>query len=271
VNKSATQISYGNPVVGKSSFNDRSYIPVIKDEDTGDDYLSLFMSGVNSVVDPSGKSSSPAHAMYKKRHMKDTSEFVANSVTLNDDALKAYILRYARSMERYKRKHGHYPKQRIIGHSRGGAGALEFMRALSDAHPELPKFDEYIGLDPYDFPGSSKKDLKGKDGRYLAKNTIVVRPSRKGFFNGDSHDMDGDGRLGLVDNMYGRLSNAMVRFARRTDPVHARNAVEINVPGANHSTADVMMDAAMIARRARAKKDILRLLQEEYGERATIS
>ena len=258
---------YGNPMSGESWFDDETNVPIIRD-DSGDDWVSPFFAGVNSVVDPSGKSSSPAHQTLVRRHMPGSiSEFASNSLSKHHDALKAYLSRYARTLREYKDKHGHYPKQRVIGHSRGGGGALEFMEALAKEYPDLPRIDEYIGLDPYDTPFASDKNTKRKDRTYVARRSIIVRPKHQGAIVSDPSDMNGDGRIGVKDRVYSHLSNLLVQFARRINPISRRTSVGIAVPGTHHSSATELLDAAMAARKAKTKRQLRRILFQMYGER----
>lgn len=260
---------YGNPMSGQSWFDDETTIPIIRDPDTKEDWVAPFFAGVNSVVSPTGESTSPAHQTLVKAHMPaHISEFASNSLSHNDEALKAYLVRYAKTLNDYKKKHGKYPKQRVIGHSRGGGGALEFMEALAKEHPELPRVDEYIGLDPYDTPFASKKNVRtgSKGNGFVARRSIIVRPKRPGAIISDPSDMDGDGRVSMKERLYSHLSNLLVQFGRRMNPMSRSSSSGIAVPGVHHSSANEMLAAAMEARKAKSKRDLKKRLLKMYGD-----
>ena len=264
--KTATIWRYGTPMSGESWFDDETNIPIIHDESTGEDWIAPFFAGVNSVVSPDGQSTSPAHARLVDAHMhKSISEFASNSLSKHPEALKAYLIRYARSLREYYDKHGHFPKQRIIGHSRGGGGALEFMEALAKEYPELPRVDEYIGLDPYDLPFAHDKNVKRKNGAFVAKRSIIVRPKHPGAIIADASDMDGDGKISLKERIYARLANLFVLPARRMAPFSRITSLGIAVPGVHHSAAPEMLTAAMLVRKAKTRAQAKRLLKKLYG------
>lgn len=264
--KLAKIYTYGNPMSGQSWFDDSSGIRLVKDPETGEDWVSPFFAGVNSVVSPDGESTSPAHQTLVKRHMPDAiSEFASNSLSSDKEALKAYLTRYAKSLNDYRKKHGKFPKQRVIGHSRGGGGALEFMEALAKEHPELPRIDEYIGLDPYDTPFSSLKDVRSRGRGFVAKKSIIIRPKRQGALLTDPSDMDGDGKISFRERLYPHLSNLLVQFAKRMNPFSRKTSFGVAVPGTHHSSATEMLDAAMLARKAKSRRQLKRILREAYG------
>lgn len=258
-------VPYGNPMSGQSWFDDETSVPIIRDPDTGEDYSSLFVAGVNSIVNPNGQSTSPAHTVFSKKHMPYVSEFVSNSIGHDKEALKAYMVRYAKSMKEYKDKHGHYPKQRIIGHSRGGGGALEIMEALAREHPELPRVDEYVGLDPYDTPFARDKGVKRPDRTFVARKSFIVRPKRPGALVSDGSDLNGDGRVSGAEKLYSHFANLLVQFGRRMNPFSRRKAIDVAIPGANHSSAAELMDAYLAVRKARTRREAMRMLKERYG------
>lgn len=257
--------NYGNPMAGQSWFDDETPVKIVKDPDTGEDWVSPFFAGVNSVVSPDGSSTSPAHQTLVNKHMSGISEFASNSLSSDKEALKAYLARYAKTLREYKEKHGKYPRQRVIGHSRGGGGALEFMEALAREHPELPRIDEYIGLDPYDTPFAPDKNVRMKDKRYVAKRSIIVRPKRPGALFTDASDMDGDGKISLRERIYPHLSNLLVQFAKRMNPFSRRTSTGIAVPGVHHSSATEMLDAAMAVRKAKSRRNLRKILKDMYG------
>lgn len=263
--KFAKRIDYGTPQAGQGYFDDETDVPIIKDPDTGEDYASIFMSGVRNAVTPEGATTNLSTKTFSERYMPYVSEFASNALGHDKEALKAYLIRYARTLEAYKKIHGHYPKQRIIGHSRGGGGALEFMEALAKEYPKLPRVDEYVGLDPYDTPFSRDKDTKRSDGRYVAKRSVIVRPKRSGPIIVDQTDMDGDGMISRNEKIYPHLSNLLVMFARRMNPFSRKKTIDVAVPGTHHSSAAEMMDAYLAIRAAKSQREALKALKAKYG------
>lgn len=259
-------INYGNPMHGKSYFDTDSNIKIIKDKGTGDDTVSLFVTGVNSVVAPDGKSSSPAHKGLIERHGDYISELVSNSLSKDKKALKAFIERYVRTLKEYKAKHGVYPKQRIIGHSRGGAGAIEIADALQKEHPDLPQFDDFVNLDGYDLPFYGKKNTIRKDKKRLSRRSFIIRPKRPGFFHSDASDMNRDGKITRKERIYGKFANLLVKFGKRVNPYSKYRSYDIAVPGIHHSSSLEMLDTYFKLKDVKNKYELRKKLRDLYKE-----
>lgn len=240
--KESATISYGTKRLGGNSFDTDTDIPIVHDPDTGEDYISPLLTGVGSFARHGYDSPIATHREAADKFKDYISEWQSNSIGRDKNALKEYIVRYARTMRKYKEKHGKYPKQRIIGHSRGGGGALEFMRALNDQAPDLPQIDEFFGIDPYDFRSAKKIDTKRKDGRLLVRKSIVVRPENMSFINSD--------RVPGLSHYKTNLGNLLVRFAHRVNPVSRKNSLSFAVPGTAHNSLPQLLEAAIKAHKA---------------------
>ena len=254
--KLSENIEYGNLLGGHNRFDDETDVPIVHDPETGEDWLSPMMAGILSDPKEGYDSTLAEHRTAAGSHGDMISEWESNTLASDPDALEKYVDRYVRTMEKYKAEHGKYPKQRVIGHSRGGGGAIELMKAISEAHPELPQFDEFIGLDPYDLPNVfGKKDRKRKDGRLLAKRSIVVRPQNLSVLNPDDVHSP-------FQRVYKGIGNGLLQFAERVNPLSSRRSLSVAVPDTSHNSLVKLMNAAMLVRKARRRAELKKLVKD---------
>lgn len=251
--KSAAKVTYGDFFHGTGSFDDESDMPVVIDPDTGEGWISPVLTGVNTTDQLGPNSPSQHHRDMARDFAKYISEWDSNSIARDPEALKKYIARYAKAMEDYRSKTGKYPKQRVIGHSRGGGGAIELMRAINKAHPEFPQFDEFIGLDPYDYPGAETAPPRRLDKKLLARRSIVVRPQNRSFF--------AEGVDSPLSFLHGGFANLLVRPAIPVNPLSKVHSLSVAIPDAHHSSIDKLMEAAMEARKARNRAQLRKVMK----------
>ena len=247
--KFAKLIEYGNRFAGGNSFDDETDIPVVKDPDTGEGWISPLFTGVLSYAKDGFTSPLQTHRDTANKWKSYISEWQSSALGGDKEAMKKYVARYIRTMQNYKKKYGVYPKQRVIGHSRGGGGAIQFMRALHDTDKTLPQVDEFFGLDPYDTLDSGRRNVRRADGTPLAGKSIIVRPKNMSFIHAD----DVPGLPGKFKKNFGNL---MVRFANRINPLDRKGSLSYAVPNTAHNSLSQLFGAAVKAHQLKTREKL---------------